>query len=83
MPKNAPGPATVRVFPMPIGVVSPIEGVPHKVMDVDPGTAARLCAPASRNVDWSVFVDDPALLPAGYQPEDPDGLLSTPTPSED
>ena len=84
MPKSAPGPVTVRVFPMP---VAPIDGIPHKVMDVDAATAERLCAPVSRNVEWSVFVTDPALLPAGYRPPDPDGLLppadDPATPSED
>lgn len=80
MPKNTTGPATVRVYPMP---VAPIYGVPHKVMDVDPDTAARLTAPVSRYADFSTFVTDPALLPAGYQPEDPDGLLITPSDQED
>lgn len=80
MPKNPTGPATVRVFPMP---VAPIDGVPHKVMDVDPATAARLTAPVSRYADFSAFVTDPALLPAGYLPEDPDGLLTPPTDKED
>lgn len=73
MTKKAPGPATVRVFPMP---VAPIEGVAHKVQDVDAETAERLCAPVSRHADFSVFVTDPGLLPPAYLPPDPDGLLT-------
>lgn len=87
MPKSAPGPATVRVYPMP---VAPLYDVPHKVMDVDAATAARLTDPAtvSRFAIDAAFVSDPALLPAGYRPPDPDGLLATPaddpaTTSED
>lgn len=75
MTKRAPGPETVRVFPMP---VAPIDGVAHRVQDVDPETAARLCAPVSRHSaegEPGVFVTDPALLPDGYTPPDPDGLL--------
>lgn len=75
MPKRAPGPGTVRVFPMP---VAPIDGVAHKVQDVDPATAERLTAPISRHTVGGpgVFVTDPALLPDGYMPPDPDGLLT-------
>lgn len=72
MTKKATGPETVRVFPMP---VAPLDGVPHKVMDVTPEEAARLTAPESRHAVLGVFVADPSLLPPGYQPPDPDNLL--------
>ena len=74
MSKKAPGPATVRVFPLP---VAPIDGIPHKVMDVAPDGAARLTAPESRHTSLGVFVSDPALLPPGYVPPDPDNLLAS------
>lgn len=88
MPKSAPGPATVRVFPMP---VAPLYGVAHKVQDVTPEEAARLTDPAtvSPTALDPAFVSDAALLPEGYRPPDPDGLLPQPTaattatPSED
>ena len=88
MPKSAPGPATVRVFPMP---VAPLYGVPHRVMDVDAAEAARLTDPATvpPTALHPAFVSDAALLPVGYRPPDPDGLLPQPaaddpaTPSED
>lgn len=76
MPKSAPGPAAVRVLPMP---VAPFEGVPHVVQDVTPEEAARLTAPSSRHSPTGRFVTDPALLPPGWSPPDPDGLLAPPS----
>lgn len=81
---SKPTPATVRVYPLP---VAPIDGVPHKVMDVDAATATRLTRSTSRHSPLGVFVTDPALLPPGYLPPDPDGLIqpsgTTPATSED
>ena len=65
MAKSTTGPAAVRIFPMP---VAPFVGVPHKVQDVTPAEAAVLTR-------YGQFVTDPALLPAGHQPFDPDGLM--------
>ena len=80
MSKKPPGPAAVRVYPMP---VAPFADVPHKVMDVPRETADRLCAPVSRHGPTTRFVDDAALLPPGYTPPDPDGLTTQPQGAAD
>lgn len=64
----------VRILPMP-GVALP-EGVALKVQDVDPETAELLTAPISRHDDARRFVTDPAQLPAGWEPPDPDHLVT-------
>ena len=76
---TSPVPAgMVRIFPMP-GVSLP-DGVALKVQDVDPATAEALTAPISRHDDARRFVSDPALLPDGWAPPDPDHL-TTDSPS--
>lgn len=65
----------VRIFPTP---TVPLEGVRHVVQDVDPETAERLCEPFSRHEALARFVTDPSLLPAGYEPPDPDHLVTDP-----
>lgn len=77
---TSPVPAgRVRVFPMP-GVSLP-DGIALKVQDVDAETAEALTAPISRHDDARRFVADPALLPDGWAPPDPDDLLAPVEPA--
>jgi hypothetical protein len=71
---STPVPAgMVRILPLPGNMP---EGVASKVQDVDPETAERLTGPRSRHDAEPRFVTDPALLPEGWVPPDPDGLLA-------
>ena len=67
-----------RILPLPGNLP---EGIALKVQDVDPATAAALTGPRSRHDDRPRFVTDAALLPEGWQPPDPDGLLADDAPT--
>lgn len=74
---SAPVPdGLVRIFPVRRRNLP--DGVALKVQDVDPEVAEQLTAERSRNDPEPWFVTDPALIPEGWTPPDPDHLITDP-----